>query len=322
MRFFIWHPTSGIRHLAAAILLLAATPLHSIESGSTFLRIDPTARPASMGGAFTAIGGDIDAVPYNPGGLSTMVKRQATFTHAEWLMGTNFDHLAYAQATDVGTFGVSALRLGYGDFEGRDASRLRTGTFDAYDAAYGLSYARRVGQRSNAGATFKLLQRKIASDDAVSYALDFGGVTKWPGRPVNLGAAVLNIGPGMRFIDQTDPLPLTFSLGAAYAPSSRSTIALDLRHEPNDDLTTAMAGVEFWPVNILALRAGYQLPLDSPADESAWDIDNLRGGVGLQIARFRLDYALVAVGGLGLTHRFTLAYRSDFLTTLLANEPK
>jgi hypothetical protein len=278
----------------------------TLRSGTAFLQIDPAAGPASLAGAYTAASGNIDSMAYNPAGLSMLKQREAAFTHGEWLMDTRYEYLAYGQPTSIGTFGVSAVRLGYGDLEGRDESRQATGDFSAYDSAYTLAYSHAISADTGLGAAVKFIERKIDQDHASSYALDFGGVTRIPGKPLQLGASILNVGPGVRFIDQTDPLPLTFALGAAYEPSRSFTLRADIKHEPNDQRTTGMTGFEFAPVSAVALRAGYQFPLSSTGD-SLWDMNNVRGGLGLRFSRFRLDYALAPMGDLGLTHRFTFS---------------
>ncbi len=290
------------------------------ESGSAFLQIDPAAKPAAMGGAFTATTGDIDALAYNPAGIAGINRWEASFTHAEWLVDTRYDYLGYGHTTRLGTFGLSAIRMSYGDLEGRSVSRQQTANFSAYDSAYTLAYANTIGDYASLGGAVKILERKIDSDRASSYAMDFGAVRRLTGTPAQVGASVLNIGPGTRFIDQTDPLPLTLTVGTLYRGSARWQANIDLRHLPHDKVTTALGGFEFKPVSILALRAGYQVPFKSTGHEEAWDIDNIRGGIGLQITRLYLDYALAPMGDLGLTHRFTVSFRFGLPKNLLSTD--
>jgi hypothetical protein len=258
-----------------------------------------------MAGAYTAGPESLDTLYYNPGGLGLLNQRELSFTHTEWLQEATYDYAAVGLPTKIGGFALSAARLGYGDLEGRDASRRPTGDFDAHDSAYGISYGGKLAG-VGVGAAVKIVERKIDRDEVVSYALDFGGIRQVPGGPLRVGAAVLNVGPGMRFIDQNDPLPLTLALGAAYERSRSLVWAADLKHEPHDERTTVMTGLEYSPLSLIALRAGYQFPL-AHTDDALWDLDNARTGIGLQISRFRLDYALVPFGDLGLTHRFTLS---------------
>lgn len=292
------------------ITLLFPATLHaaSIQSGSAFLDLDAAARPAGLAGAYTASAGTLDTLAYNPAGLAVMPRKEAAFTHAEWLVGTQYDHLAYGHPTSAGTFALSATRLSYGELERRDTARQRLGTFKADDSAYALGYAHAVGDAMGLGASVKFLERKIDTDHASSYAIDLGGVGRISGRPLWLGASVLNIGSGIRFVDTADPLPLTFALGMAYQ-KERFKTSFDLKHRPHDDTVTGVGGIEYAPVGPLVLRAGYRLPFSSVGDESLWDLDHLRGGVGLRFALLRLDYALVSFDDLGVTHWFTASLR-------------
>ncbi len=236
-----------------------------------------------------------------------MDHKELAFTHSEWLVDSHFDYLSYAQPTRLGTFGASATRLDFGTFEGRSDTRLQTGNFGADDTAFGLSYAHGVGDDIGVGASVKFIREHIDNDHASSYALDFGSVGRIPGKPIWIGASVLNIGPDTRFLDQSDPLPLTLAVGAAYEYSRRLKLMLDVKHQPNDQTTGASTGIEYAPVDALSVRAGYQLPLNSNADAGKWDLSNVRGGIGLKFWRLRLDYALVSIENLGLTHWFTLS---------------
>jgi hypothetical protein len=282
----------------------------SVQAGSSYLTLDPAARPAAMAGSYTAMRGDIDALTANPGGLADLDRKQAAFTHAEWFVGTRFDHLAFGAPSPAGTFAISAIRLGYGDLEGRDAAQQPTGTFNASDSAYSLGYAHTALGGIGWGSALKVLQRKIDTQSSSSYAADFGAVKQLPARPFSVGVSVLNVGPGTRFIDQTDPLPLTLAMGGAYQPSGHLRTELDIKHQPHDALTTAGLGFEYLPLTLLALRAGYTVPMAGTTSGGTWDINNVRGGVGILVSKFRFDYALAPFGDLGLTHRFTL--ETDF----------
>jgi hypothetical protein len=299
----------GIKLIAAIWILAQPAFAATQRSGSAFLRLDSASRPAAMGSAYTAVSGDVDGLAYNPAGLAALKGKQASFSHAEWLVGSRYEHLAYGQSTALGTFSLSAIRLGYGDIEGRDASRQPTGNFSAYDAAYTLGYANRIASGLGLGGAVKIIDRKIASDHASSYAVDIGLLGRVPGKPFWLGASVLNIGPGTRFIEQTDPLPLTFALGAAYKPSRTMKLTVDLKDEPTDQTITAMTGMEYKPVSYFSLRTGYQMPFSDQENTKTWDLNNLRGGAGIQIAGVGLDYAVAPFGELGVTHRFTLSIK-------------
>ncbi|MDE2293761.1 MAG: UPF0164 family protein, partial [Elusimicrobia bacterium] len=127
------------------LLLLAAAPARAaFETGAAFLTIDPSARSAALGGAYTAAAGMADSAFFNPAGLAAMTKNQLMAGHAQWLAQTSFDTLALGLPVHGTAFGLTAVRLSAGSIDARTADRASAGSFQAQDAAYGLSMARSV----------------------------------------------------------------------------------------------------------------------------------------------------------------------------------
>ncbi|TBR19408.1 PorV/PorQ family protein, partial [bacterium] len=244
----------------AAVLLLTPSGLllAALNSGAAFLKIGTGARPAALGGAYTAIAGDVDAMYYNPGGLANLSRRELGATHAEWLLGTRFDFIGFAQPTSHGTFGLGVTRLATGGQEGRDANRQATTGFEAADTAYTLSYSRRLPdlKSSSVGANLKLLRSEIGGYSAQTVAVDLGVQHRFADKPLSLGASVLNIGRGMKFMEQRDPLPLTLSLGAAYRVAGPLNLAFDIRRDIYDQRTDIGIGTEYALLPSFALRMG------------------------------------------------------------------
>ena len=260
-------------------------------------------RPLALAGAYTAASGSVDSLYYNPGGLATLDGKELSVTHSDWLEGTSFDLASYGQSTPYGTFAASVLRLG-GTQEGRDADRQPTGDFTTQDMAAILSYSKALGSTVGAGANVKYLRSEIGSDKAATFAIDVGAVAH-PASRWSVGAAVLNIGSGLQFIDQVDHLPLTLAAGASYRPIDAFTISVDAKHEPYDQLSEVDTGGQY-SIGAFDFRAGYAAPVQGP-DTGLSAKDHFRGGLGIRISRYRADYTLAPFGDLGLTQRFTLA---------------
>jgi hypothetical protein len=240
--------------------------------------------------------------------------------------------LSYGHPTSFGTFGVSALRLGGGKQEGRDELRRPTGEFSADDIAALVSYStvlpfskepaqarplststggrasRSAGSYVGVGANVKYLRSRIATESADTFAVDAGAVGRLPGLPIRLGAAVLNVGSGLRFIDQVDRLPLKFSLGGLWQPARPLILALDFTHEPYDDRSTLHLGAQY-SLTVFDFRGGYEQIVRGEKDKSLSVAEHLRGGLGIRFSRYRADYTLAPFGDLGLTQRFTLSMR-------------
>ena len=77
--------------LAACLLLAATDPAAAINSnagttGFNFLKIGIGARSAALGGAYTAVSGDIEASAWNPAGLYGVANRTAALSLNSYLV--------------------------------------------------------------------------------------------------------------------------------------------------------------------------------------------------------------------------------------------
>lgn len=298
-----------MRRVLLAGLLLASVRTCDAASGAAFLKAGAGARPAAMGHAYTAIADDVDSLYYNPGGLSRLTRPEIGATHAQWLLGASFDFIGYVQPTAAGTWGVSVTRLATGTQEARGADRRREGGFAASDTAYALSFGRKAGRSNGLGATVKFLESRIGSDSASTVAFDLGAVHRTAGRRWSFGAAALNIGRGLRFNDQIDPLPLTLGVGAAFETTGLLRIALDVRYEPNDRRTDIGIGTEYALMRGFTLRAGYALPSAGAGISPVGFLSGLGGGLGVRLGRYRADYTFTPFGALGDVSRVSLGVR-------------
>src|SRR5512142_139720 len=69
--------------LAAAALLLLASPAGATKYAGEFMKIPVGARAVGMGGAFTAVCDDATAPYWNPAGMVFLPYREAFLQHAE-----------------------------------------------------------------------------------------------------------------------------------------------------------------------------------------------------------------------------------------------
>jgi len=303
--------------LAAAFIMTPSYYLMAaLNSGAAFLKIGAGARPAAMGGAYTAMADDVNAIYYNPGGLGNLSRRELGATHAEWLLDTKFDFVGYAQPTQHGVFGLGVTRLAAGSFEGRDANRQASSGFDAADTAYTVSYARGLtglaaSGRVALGGNLKLLKSQIGAYSAQTVAFDLGAHYQARSRPVRLGFSVLNIGRGMKFLDQVDPLPLTLAAGAAYRLGGALNLAMDVRREVNDKRTDIGIGTEYALLPSFSLRAGYasQVAQTGGSGGGIASMGGLGAGVGINLKSWRADYTFSPFGELGNVQRLSLGVR-------------
>lgn len=191
----------------------------------------------------------------------------------------------------------------------RALGRLRP-SGQALDQAFGVAFGRPLGARSRLGIGAKLIRSQIGQDSASSLAFDLGVMHRISRWPVSLGLAVQNLGPGMKFISQRDPLPLSVTAGLAYSLLPGMNLALDAKRLVYDRETHLSVGTEYQIFGALALRGGYTKTgygVEGIGDSSV--LGGLAGGVGLKFLGTQVDYAITPFGALGNAHRISLTAR-------------
>jgi hypothetical protein len=276
------------------LLLIAGVPAWAAEgtSGGQWLAIGVGARAAALGGAYVSLADDGAALSWNPAGLARVGGHRFTVSHVSWLSGAAYEYGGYAGRLGSGAGIGVVLEQG-----GVSWDNTGDGDFEAGDFCGALGYARRIRENVAVGGGLKLLSSKLGDDQASSYAVD-AGVLYEPLEGVSVGAAVRNLGPGLDFGGGSDPLPATVAAGASYAWRD-VLVALDVEKQ-NDSSPAARVGVEYKPMQNLALRGGAVLGAESA-------LSAFSAGVGFSWNdRWSVDYAY-RPSELSDTHHFGLS---------------
>lgn len=310
-----------MRKLAISLILLASQTLPAWAGGTSeaFLKIGVGARPIGMGNAFTAVANDINAIAWNPAGLSQLAKRELGAMHAELFADTRYDFIGYAhplilgkEGFNYGTLGFGFQYLTQGKIESRDANRQVTGGFSGSDLALNLAFSRALSPATRLGVNLKYLSSSIEAESAQSFALDLGGMYRFGSTGLQLGMAAQNLGPGVKFINETNPLPLTFAVGTGYQFRSGFLLAMDVKNRPHDNKTFVSFGTEYAVLPVVSLRAGYLSALAGGVSASGaatgrfGEVSGIGAGFGLKLFSYNLDYAFTPFGELGSVHRISL----------------
>lgn len=272
--------------------------------GASFLDIPVGAGPASMGSAYTALANDAYAPTWNPAGLG--------FVNAPSFAG---QHLSYidSNAYEYGSFvypfggtralGVSAQYWTSGNIPGTDLAGNSQGDFSSHYGSYNLAYGQRLSDRLSLGLSGKWINAQIQDVSANAYAADLGSMYKlWDN--LTLAGTLTNLGSPLKFISQADSLPMAFHLGAAYQPTNHWNLVGEGVYEKTG-LASAHVGLEWKPMDMLALRAGYRT--DTIDGLSA--LAGFTTGIGLQLWGQEFAYAWLPMGDLGNTNYFSAVLR-------------
>lgn len=295
-----------MRGLLLAVLLM--TPAAQAAQTASFLDAGVGARALSLGGAGTAFADDATALYWNPSRLASVSKREVAFSHAELAESTRLDFGGYVHPVERGAFGAGFTYLSHGSIAGRDGQGRPTAGYGASDAALTLAYALK-GSAGRAGVALKYIRSHIAEAEAQSVAVDVG-LSKsgdMNGFKIETGLALRNAGPGLKYGDQKNDLPLTVALGLLLRKGSLG-FGFDYEHRPRIGGNDAGLGLEYEAMPGIHLRGGYGT--QGATGGSSFDAaKGLALGLGVKTGSLRFDYGIKPMGELGRAHRFDVGYR-------------
>lgn len=287
------------------------------EQGTTaaaFLKLDQGIRPVSLGGAFTAAADDVNAIMYNPSGLSQLKGVELTTMFSMWFAGIYSGYLAGGfNAGEIGTFGVSVVYVGTNDISKWDAAGVSGGTFGAYDLGLNLAYGTAINKELSLGITLKIFNEMIDDSAAFGFAADLGAIYKLPIKDLQLGMTIVNLGPKFGF-GEAFWLPIAFKVGASYKGIRNMMLNIDYI-QPIETFGILAMGMEYWYRELLVMRVGFQF--QGKFDLQEW-YENFAGpdimgslvlGAGIKIDIYEIDYAYRQFGVLESTHRIGLTLK-------------
>lgn len=294
------------------VILLAVAPIKAEKYAGEFLYLGAGARSLALGGAYSIIGGDPYSSYYNPAGLADLNGRQAAFMHSETFGSLlNHDYLAVAQSKFNGVAAISLYRLGGGGIliteEYMGTYRVRE-TASHADYVLTLSYGRRQSGRLNIGLSAKLIYRSIIDYSAKGIGFDAGA--KYESAAGFSGALVAR--------DMTGTI-LSYSSGSKETVNPTLIAGLGYRRKLGDFAALAVGDADFrfegrkgsaqfyqgWISADLhfGVEASYK---DIVYARAGSDTGNLTTGIGLKVARFAIDLALLDHDDLDTSYRGSL----------------
>lgn len=292
-----------------------------------FLKIGLGAREAAIGEATIASSEDVNAIFWNPAGITGIQGAEASFNYTQWIGDINVLSGAVGYNWDgVAAFVVNYITLDYGNLQealvtsSSGGIDTRTGnTFSGSDLSIGVGIARRFTDRLSIGAQVKYLREDLFTYSSDVWAFDLGTTysTGWYG--VNLAMTAQNFSEQARWIntgieeEQNFEVPRIFKIGLAVdllggedlllgGNYDQHRLALNVDAVNTNDYSERLHfGAEYTFYNIFTLRGGYRLNYEE---------GNLSAGAGIQYdfgyVRFKFDYAYVSYDFLQSPHRFTI----------------
>jgi hypothetical protein len=348
--------------LFSTLTLFFVQPLSAAPIKAT---IDPTemgigARPLAMGKAFTSAADDCNSIFLNPSGLSFVRDWQMTSMYANVLGEINYNLVAFTRAFSREAVGIGLIRADVGDSQiisYRDPNTGRIvptgeGAIGYISSVAILSYGGCLGRFWSwgalddiyIGASMKIFNQELKGGtiEALASGMDMDlGLQYRPNSWLGFGVFGQNVlphsaGGALRWtsgIEESIPSLLKVGVGAKLiGPNSpwrmydnELFLNLDFEMSMRDRPGLAHVGLEWWPLNYFAFRAG--IDQDAVSTGSGIGIDNnLAAGIGLYYGGFEFDYAYHQFGELqdNSTHYFsiTLGVQREIAKEVVVEKPK
>ncbi len=292
-------------------------------SGFPFLRLEPSARAAALGGSFSAMyGDDVNALFYNPALLNPDMHGALSISYLNHLSDINAGFLAYSRHYEgIGSLGAGLRFLGWGELQGADEQGNRTGTFNASDVALTVGASRKYTEQFHYGINAHLIYSSLDDVNASAIAADVGILYHLPNQQMTLSAAVNNLGVTLSSFGTTkDELPLDVRVGLTkrlrYLPLLVTVMGYNLHDMDRlsdtattiDDILAHLAlGGEFQFGSAFNVRFGYNHRRhEALKTKSRLDLAGFGMGFGLKITRFNFDYAYNSWSENGGLHQLTV----------------
>ena len=295
--------------------------LFSASPGSTslsFLKVDVGARPSALSGAYTSYGDDAFSFYYNPALAVNVPGHRIDLMHYEYFEDINYENISgvfrvkepYSVGIGINYLYVTGIArtIRADNMEGYSTA----GTFGSSDLMLVLCNSFRIKESMSVGLNMKYITETIDATDASTFCVDLGfsSVLSLITDP-RIGISLLNMGFPIKYAEKREALPVLarFGISTGFNPFKLNklgkkdmSISLDLE-TPFDNDPNIRMGCEFWFIDMIALRLGYKLNMNTN------DLGDLSVGGGLQVDRFDVSYAFVPFQYLNNTHRFSAGVR-------------
>lgn len=286
------------------ILYMAGSSRADTAVGPDFLLVEPDARTAAMGNAFTGIADDSNAVLFNPAGIPMIRNNIISFTHFASFADTNYEYMSFVYPYKPWGVGGSLLYDYTMNFPEIDPSGREIGQVNNYDLLATLAAGYMIMPGLSVGAEVKYYKSILLTYARDGFAFGFGALWKLMEEPdLYIGCAVQNLGGQTAYESVPDELPalMTVGLGLKHRFSEVINITADAdisRILVNRYFPDIGAGAELGFYDIVFISAGFGLKQEG---------DTVSMGVGFRaMDSFRISYALQPFENLGATQRLSL----------------
>jgi hypothetical protein len=303
-------------HISLLVTLGLSTTANLSQGGAalSLLQFGAGARPAGLGGAYTAIADDANSAFWNAANMAGVAGPELSGTHTRSYLGTIYDYLAGVIPVSLvgrrNSVGFYVFRATTGDIpiegEHPDTSStfalVNVGDFESY--SIGLSIGREMWSFVLLGATARITKTRLLEATArgvgVDLALSFHILQTEDLSPrITLSALARGLGETRSWsTGHREVIPSGLTLAMAYRPLDQNRLALcaDLERDGFNAgaQTDRRLGAELLLGRVVPLRIGY-------------DFATIAIGTGFRSDHIKFDYAFSFHRELAGSHCISMA---------------
>jgi hypothetical protein len=277
------------------------------------------ARSIALGGSNLATTNSVDAIYWNPAGLSKMTgAAEGHFSTMNIFNDIQINYFALGVSMgDYGVAGVSIKSFDFGDIplttnEDHDGSTGQTysPTFATLTATYSIGLTDKISVGVNSKLIIEEVPRASAQTVAFDIGLQYAGFAGMEN--ISFGLAIKNIGGNIQYSGSglsgltsggeylsrnaaSHDLPSTFELGVAYRynlDETNSINASSMFQNNNYSNDNIKFGVEYIFQDLVMVRGGYNYANEIDAEDNLYDF-SLGAGLKYELGEtmLQLDYA-------------------------------
>ena len=300
--------STGLALVAAGALTMSGRPLPAQDTeGGLWLLVPIGAQAVGIGQAVVADAIGSESVWWNPAGLARATKREAAIHHSDSFLGEGDAVALVVPSSLLGVISASVNILNFGEQELTVDPGGTVGTVLVRSFLFSGTYATPIGNRLNAGITYKVVQFRFDCSGPctdppsipTTSAIDIGAQYDLrPRAPIWIGVLLRNLGPRLQVFDneQADPVPTRLHIGIRYrydrfsgaAEDASIHAAFEMADAPTFASPSYYYGLELAWQDRVFFRSGY-------ANEQS-ENSGLSLGFGLSLGSLVLDVARIFEG--------------------------
>ena len=242
---------------------------------------------------------------YNPSLLAAKRQREAFLISESGFIGDKLGGLIYGEPLKKGMLagGIVGYDAGGIELNWVENGQMYTENASAQkDLLAVVSYGYPYRPNLFLGGSLKMAASEIAGrESAMAIGADVGATYLHSDR-LYFSAAVQNLGTSSKFIEKSNPLPLTTYMGAGYATRIKDYHLLSgagMSYNMIDGKMTPEVGVEL-RYSLVSLNVGYRFNMHESA---------LQLGLGIRWNNVEFGYSYVPGVYLDATHRMNIGYK-------------